>query len=270
MNRILEIEAIDVAGLPEPSKKDWTAIIPAAGRGTRLQDARPKILYPLLGKPMVEWLVRLLDPFVARFVFVLSREARPEVERVLDALVKNRYDVAIQSSPDGMADAVWQAKPHVKTQHSLVVWGDQVALTRETISACMYAHMSRQDPALTLPTVWRKNPYIHFERDDRERLMKVHQAREETLSLQEGENDCGIFFFKTTGLFDIIESARAQRLSIGEKTGEFNLLPLLPLFDRKDGDVVTLRIKRLEETLGVNTPEDARRMEDILKARTSS
>jgi bifunctional UDP-N-acetylglucosamine pyrophosphorylase/glucosamine-1-phosphate N-acetyltransferase len=269
MNRITNIETIKVKDLPQPAKQDWTAIIPAAGRGTRLGDARPKILYPILGKPILEWLVSSLDPFVDHFVFVLSHEAHPEVKRVLSILLKGRYDIAIQPSPDGMADAVWQAKPLVRTKHSIVIWGDQVALTKETIASCVHLHESRKDAALTLPTVWRKNPYIHFARDKQQRLVNVYQAREETQPLAEGENDCGIFFFNTGTLFDIIETARGKHLPIGQKTGEFNLLPLLPFFERHGG-VMTLRIKRLEESFGVNTPEDARRIEDILKARISS
>jgi len=267
MSRIFDIKTIDVAHLPKPSKKDWTAIIPAAGRGTRLGNARPKILYPILGKPILEWLVATLDPFVDRFVFVLSPEARPEIEPTLKTLLKTRYDVAIQPVPRGMADAVHQAKPLVRTKHSIVLWGDQVALRRETISSCVYLHESRKNAALTFPTVWRQKPYIHFERDKMDRLINVYQAREESQPLEEGENDCGIFFFNTTTLFDIIEAASGEHQSVGRKTGEFNLLPLLPKFDKEPGDVATLRIQNIEESMGVNTPEDARQVESILKAR---
>jgi bifunctional UDP-N-acetylglucosamine pyrophosphorylase/glucosamine-1-phosphate N-acetyltransferase len=265
--RIQDMETINVRRLPPPDKEEWTAIIPAAGRGTRLGDERPKILYPLLGKPMLEWLISTLDPFVERFVFVLSAAARSQVEPLLKARLEDRYDIAIQPSPNGMADAVWQAKSYVRTPECLVQWGDQTALSKETIAACQYLHGCRPNAALTFPTLWREKPYIHFERDKNDRLVNVYQVREEKQPLAEGENDCGIFFFKTKPLFDIIKAARAKHWSIGKVTGEFNLLPLLPLFDRNDGEVLTLRIHRLEETFGVNTPEEARRMEDILKAR---
>jgi bifunctional UDP-N-acetylglucosamine pyrophosphorylase/glucosamine-1-phosphate N-acetyltransferase len=267
MSRIEEIEKIDIAGLALPPKKDWTAIIPAAGRGTRLGDARPKILYPLLGKPILEWLVQSLDPFVERFVFVLAPDARALVEPVLKSVLEGRYSIVIQSEPKGMADAVWQAKPRVRTENCIVLWGDQVTVARDTIAACVSLHASRKNSALTFPTVWRKAPYIHFERDAHQRLVHVYQAREALEAREEGENDCGIFFFNSQRLFDIIDTARAEQPTIGFKTGEFNLLPLLPRLDRYENDVVTLRIQRLEETQGVNTPEDARRVEDILKAR---
>lgn len=266
LDRIRGMESLDLNQLRLPYIKDWTAIIPAAGRGTRLGQSRPKILFPILGKPILDWLVGSLGPFAGRFVFVLAPESRPEVEPLLEKSLKDRYDIAIQKDPAGMADAVWQAKPWVRTAQSMVVWGDQVGLTRNTIAACLHLHASRPDAALTFPTVWRQHPYIHFERDAEGRLTQVYQARESAHALAEGENDCGIFFFRSRNLFDIIEAARAAAASIGEKTGEFNLLPLLPQFEQA-GSVMTLRIPGLEESLGVNTPDDARRIEDILKRR---
>ena len=50
----------------------WTALIPAAGRGSRLGFDRTKILFPIAGATILEWLVDLLNPLCGRFVFVLS------------------------------------------------------------------------------------------------------------------------------------------------------------------------------------------------------
>ena len=53
----------------------WTAVIPAAGRGSRLGSDRPKILYPVAGRLLIEWLLDFLEPNCSRLVFVLSPEA---------------------------------------------------------------------------------------------------------------------------------------------------------------------------------------------------
>jgi UDP-N-acetylglucosamine pyrophosphorylase len=44
----------------------WTAVIPAAGRGSRLGFHRPKILYPVAGRPILDWLLDFLVPTVRR------------------------------------------------------------------------------------------------------------------------------------------------------------------------------------------------------------
>ena len=46
----------------------WTCVIPAAGEGTRLSYNRPKVLYPILGKPILHHLVGLFQKYCSRFV----------------------------------------------------------------------------------------------------------------------------------------------------------------------------------------------------------
>ena len=43
----------------------FTAIVPAAGSGTRLGHHQPKVLFPLLGRPILDWLLDLLEPVCA-------------------------------------------------------------------------------------------------------------------------------------------------------------------------------------------------------------
>src|SRR5512144_2852454 len=74
----------------------WTAIVPAAGRGTRLGYELPKILFPIAGRPMLAWLLDLLAPHCERLVFVLSPEGSTPVETALHQLLPRRYDVVIQ------------------------------------------------------------------------------------------------------------------------------------------------------------------------------
>ena len=45
----------------------WTCVIPAAGEGTRLLYNRPKVLYPILGKPILHHLVGLFQKYCSQF-----------------------------------------------------------------------------------------------------------------------------------------------------------------------------------------------------------
>ena len=64
----------------------WTALIPAAGRGSRLHFAGPKILYPILGKPILTWLIDLLTPLCRDLVVVLSPQGAGQVQPLLEPL----------------------------------------------------------------------------------------------------------------------------------------------------------------------------------------
>ena len=108
----------------EPAQ--WSAIIPAAGKGSRLGFDYPKILFlPVAGRSILQWLLDLLLPNCKTAIFVLSPVGRADVEPELDRLARGRYKVAIQEAPSGMGDAVEVGAKHVVTEHAVVIWGDQ-------------------------------------------------------------------------------------------------------------------------------------------------
>ena len=121
----------------------WTAVVPAAGKGSRLGYHCPKLLYPLLDRPILHWLIDALHPVADTFLFVLSPDGRPEVEPYLKRILGDAYGVAVQEEPTGMGDAVLLAEERVKTPYTLVIWGDQVMLNPLTVKACAAVHQSR-------------------------------------------------------------------------------------------------------------------------------
>ncbi|MBF0140408.1 MAG: NTP transferase domain-containing protein [Magnetococcales bacterium] len=248
----------------KPDKTQWTVIIPAAGTGSRLGFDKAKILYPLLGRPILDWLLDALEDVSHRVILVIAPRARSQVEPVFFDRMGDRGLLVTQSKPTGMGDAVLCAEGRVMTPHCLVVWGDQALLSRRTIRCCALAHEKIGNPKLTLATLWKKAPYIHFQRDSHGKLVRVLQAREGEIDSLEGENDCGLFLFNTQALFATLHRCRDTGLACGTLTGEFNLLQTLPSFEEQVGDVVTVRITDERETLGVNTPGDAKMVEQIL------
>jgi bifunctional UDP-N-acetylglucosamine pyrophosphorylase/glucosamine-1-phosphate N-acetyltransferase len=81
------------------------AVILAAGKGTRMKSARPKVMHAIAGRPMIQHLleaVRELDP--ARLVVVVARDMEDVAEAVAPAAL------AIQDPPLGTGHAVLAAK----------------------------------------------------------------------------------------------------------------------------------------------------------------
>ena len=246
----------------------WTCVIPAAGEGTRLSYNRPKVLYPILGKPILHHLVGLFQKYCSRFIVVASPKGAQEIQKELESCCNpNNFGMVIQKDPKGMAHAVWQACDIINTPHTVVVWGDQICLRDETISTTLAYHQSNSANVLTFPTVIKKDPYIHFQRDDSGRILKVLQKRENEISMRVGENDCGFFSFSTNSLFSVLKNGLKSPVSLGAKTKEVNLHQLFPKFEMGINQVNTLRIAHEDETLGVNTVEDAHTAESILRNR---
>jgi bifunctional UDP-N-acetylglucosamine pyrophosphorylase/glucosamine-1-phosphate N-acetyltransferase len=242
----------------------WTAVIPAAGRGSRMGFDKPKILYPVAGRTILEWLLELLLPLCESVVVVASPQGQNPVRRELEKLAPQRCQVVVQEEPTGMGDAVAVGLEAVRSLHVAVVWGDQVALRSQSVEACMRLHQGWLAPKVTCPTVLRPDPYIHFLRGPEGRICGVLQAREGDAMPAEGESDTGFFCFRSQVLRELLERSHEIGEAKGRRTGEFNLLPLIAVRGREPGAVITPRLMRTEETVGINSPDDVRIVEEFL------
>ncbi|WP_031494859.1 NTP transferase domain-containing protein [Bryobacter aggregatus] len=243
---------------------DYSVVIAAAGRGTRLDFNKPKILFPLLGKPILEWLIELFAPRVSRLVIVLSPEGISFVKPELDRLIPGRYDIVEQPIPIGMGDAVARGLQAVKTPSVAIVWGDQAALQTTTIDAVLRLHAGPLHPFATLPTVKTRPPYIHFLRNLEGRIDGLLQAREGDSMPEEGESDVGFFCFHTQPLLALLDQMRQSGTARGAATGEFNFLPVIPLASQQGKILLTPQITNPSEAMGINSRADASRLESLL------
>ena len=114
-----------------------TAIILAAGVGSRMQSQVPKVLHQLLGRPMAGWVVAAAaEAFVEKSVVVLSPGTA-----TLAKLLGDNVSIAEQSKPLGTADAVRCALAALppSAKELLIACGDTplitAALMREVVSA---------------------------------------------------------------------------------------------------------------------------------------
>jgi bifunctional UDP-N-acetylglucosamine pyrophosphorylase/glucosamine-1-phosphate N-acetyltransferase len=118
------------------------AIVLAAGQGTRMKSALPKVLHPVLGRPMVCYPVQAaLDAGAARVVVVLGH-GREQVAPVLTERFGDRVLFAHQEKQLGTGDAARvgaAAVPH-HLGTFLILNGDAAAITGECLSALLERH----------------------------------------------------------------------------------------------------------------------------------
>ncbi|MGA3185970.1 MAG: hypothetical protein ABSF22_02585 [Bryobacteraceae bacterium] len=176
--------------------------------------------------------------------------------------------MAIQSNASGMGDAVGIGLAEVDTSHTAVLWGDQVAVRPASVDAIFRLHQGSIAPDITVPTVFRESPYIHFERDEEGRIVRLLQAREGDSMPPTGESDTGFFCFRSDVLRRLLGEVRGSDASLGKQTGEFNLLPVVPFAVAAGYHVLTPRLMDFEETIGVNSRADGERLEPFLRRRT--
>ena len=212
-------------------------IVPAAGLGTRLGTAIPKVLVHVNGRPMLRHILDLHAPFVDRAIIV----AHPAAAARVEACVREgsvAADVALQARPTGMLDAV--------------LVGDQIAVHPSTLARLAEAE---DDSDVALPTVAREAPYIHVAREGGGRVTRILQRREGDVMPSAGESDIGIFSLSTRACFEHLR-VYAREAVPGAVTGERNFLPFIAWIAAARGRVATCACTDAREAVGINTPED--------------
>src|ERR1044071_4323195 len=81
-----------------------TAVILAAGHGTRMRSRTPKVLHPICGRPMVDWVLAAVQEAGAKDVKVIANPHHAEVAAHLDG----RAEIVYQRDPKGTAHALQQ------------------------------------------------------------------------------------------------------------------------------------------------------------------
>ncbi|WP_284947399.1 bifunctional UDP-N-acetylglucosamine diphosphorylase/glucosamine-1-phosphate N-acetyltransferase GlmU [Acidisoma cladoniae] len=104
-----------------------TAVILAAGLGTRMKSALPKALHPIAGRPMLTHLLDAAKSVFDRIVVVTG----PEMEAV--AMVAAPYPTVVQTARLGTAHAALQAAPQFGAGEVAILYADNPLITAETL-----------------------------------------------------------------------------------------------------------------------------------------
>jgi bifunctional N-acetylglucosamine-1-phosphate-uridyltransferase/glucosamine-1-phosphate-acetyltransferase GlmU-like protein len=235
------------------------AIIPAAGRGSRLGVDVPKVFVPILPGFTIWDAVRgKLSQVANPLILVLSPEGLAYAKQTdFPPETFAKTTLARQPSPRGMGDAIFGvADLWREYDNLLIVWGDQFNLSLETLRACIALHAQQTGPGLTLPVVRMAEPYVEYVFDSADRLTHIRQSREGDVCTPNGFSDVGVFLL-TGGLPLIEEWTRYQsRASIGNMTGEINFLPFLVHLSANGWPVRRYETTDPAEAIGINTPVD--------------
>ncbi len=235
------------------------AVIPAAGRGTRLGADGPKILTPLTAKHTIWSILHgKLAPLVDHIHLVLS----PDGAAAFPPLPAN-ISTSIQPAPTGMGDAIFRGHDvWSKYDAVLVVWGDQVFVSSDTLKRALAA-LTSADRQAVLPVTRMAVPYVEYIFDGL-KLTKVLQTREGDATTPNGYSDVGTFLLSTAGLKAAWDDYLAQAPR-GAATSEINFLPFLPFLSGQGWRITPLEVADATEARGINTKDDLNFFQSLYK-----
>lgn len=228
-------------------------IILAAGKGTRMGNpGLPKVLAPLAGKPLVQYLLNTLA--ATRFptpVLVIGYE-RDQVKQVLGS--KYRYVIQEEQLGTGHAVASCRAELEGTAEHFLVINGDQPLTSARTLERLVEHHLST-GAVMSQVTIVSDHPtFQSYGRIIRDASGNVTGIREQKDCTEEEkkitEVNAGLYCFRDDWLWSHLEALRAENAQ-----AEYYITDLLAMAINEGHAVSTVHFEHWWEGLGINTPE---------------
>lgn len=240
----------------------FIAVILAAGKGTRMKSALPKVLHQVGGRPMLAHvLAAATDAGAARSIAVVGFGADQVKEVIGDAA-----EFVIQAEQLGTGHAVMQAAPAL-AGHSgtvMVLCGDTPLLTPELLEKLYTAH---RDAGATATVLTARMPdpagYGRVIRDSAGRVTKIVEQKDATpAELAVNEINTGIYCFECQPLL-----AALGGLTRSNSQGEYYLTDVIGICVSQGAKVWAFTADDHGETLGINSRRQLAEAEQVLRRR---
>ena len=226
------------------SVKKLEVVILAAGQGTRMKSALPKVLHPVAGKPLLEHVVmtaRQLDP---RAIHVVVGHG---AEQVRAALARYPLNWVLQAQQLGTGHAVAQALPAIAPDSTvLILYGDVPLTGLPTLEQLV--ELAKGGPALLTATLQDPRGYGRILRDSTNALIGVVEdkdASEDERKIR--EVNTGLLAAPCSDLQKYL-----PRVGNSNRQGEYYLPDILGLAVAEGKSVATCEAASEMEILGVN------------------
>jgi bifunctional UDP-N-acetylglucosamine pyrophosphorylase/glucosamine-1-phosphate N-acetyltransferase len=235
--------------LTEVNYTELAVVVLAAGLGTRMKSSRPKVLHPLMGRPMIDYVLELaasLSP--GKPVLVVGHGMELVREHLGEAVT-----YVEQAEQLGTGHAMLQAQPVLagRCRQVVVCYGDVPLLREETIRRLVAAHNSPADgdSPITMLSVEMADPsgYGRILRDGDGRIVGIVEhaaATEEQKRIR--EINTGLYCFDAPWLWDHL-----PQLPLSAK-GEYYLTDLVAMAIVEGRSVRGLLADDPDEVIGVD------------------
>ena len=236
------------------------AVLMAGGLGTRMHSAVPKHFHPLLGRPMVDWIIAAgRDAGADPIVVVASPSTR-------EWFGESGVTVAVQEEPLGTGDAVRSAKSALDGYDGdvLILSGDTPMLTADLLRELVETHR-REGADATILSAEPPDPrlYGRVVRDVDGTVLKVVEGTDASEDVQKiREINSSIYVFRAGALWPALE-----RLEPKNVQGELYLTDAIELVVSSGGRVVAHIAADHRETDGVNTRVELAQAGAVLRDR---
>ena len=240
---------------------ETTAVVLAAGKGTRMKSELPKVLFPVLGRAMIHWVLDALQSAGIRQIIVVVGY---RAELVRHELSGRGVDFAIQTEQLGTGHAVQMCKPLLEkgVNPVLIVAGDSPMIQASSVRELVEEFDAGGFDCL-LGTLIKDNPHGlgRIVRDSQNHFLRIVEHKDASLEqLQIGEVNMSTYLFDRQSLLWALEN-----LKNNNSQAEYYLTDCPGLLLKNDRKVEASPVLKACESLSINTIDELAMVESKMR-----
>ena len=228
---------------------DIHVVILAAGKGTRMKSARPKVLHRVAGRPLIEHVLACAAAIHPRSTTVVVGHQAGDLTAALDG--HRGLNFVVQEPQLGTAHALMTTEAALGSRSGLLVLlsGDVPLLTPATLQTLVDRH-EKAGAAATVVTAMVDDPhgYGRIVRTG-ERIARIVEQKDASPAEREiREINSGIYAFSLNGLFDAVRGIASENAQ-----KEYYLPDLVAIYRQRGLIVETVTVSNPDEIRGINS-----------------
>ncbi|MBN2135972.1 MAG: bifunctional UDP-N-acetylglucosamine diphosphorylase/glucosamine-1-phosphate N-acetyltransferase GlmU [Acidobacteria bacterium] len=249
--------------------KNLYTLIMAAGKGTRMKSALPKVLHKVNGKPVIDYVISASSPFKPEFITLILGHGREMVEKELPSFLpadSPKISFVTQAEQRGTGDAVASAADIFKGKKGdlLILSGDTPLLTAEILRE-FYKDYKNSGNELSVFTMELDDPtgYGRIVTDNDGHITAIVEHRDadsETLKIK--EVNAGIYIGDVQKIFSFLD-----KLGTDNDQGEYYLPDLVKVFIEENLPVGRFIWPHSSDLMGINTRKELAMADKYLRMR---
>lgn len=232
----------------------FDVIVLAAGKGSRMKSALPKVLHPIAGKPMLKWATDAAAASGAQNTHVVIGFER---EQVVAGMSGEPVNFAIQHDQLGTGHAVAQAMENVSDVDVVVITYGDVPLLRSTTISRLAALAAQQQLVLFTEFLEVPDGYGRIVRAPSGVVQAIVEQKDATEEQQRiNEVNSGVMAVPATLLREWL-----PKLSSSNAQGEYYLTDIVAMAAESGVPIEAVHPSDSKETTGVNSREQLAALE---------
>lgn len=239
-----------------------TALVLAAGKGTRMHSDRPKVLQTLLSEPMLHYVYKALSPLFGDKVLTVIGHGAELVEAAFPDM-DGRFVLQAEQLGTGHAlQVAWDGVKQTGATHCLVINGDTPLVTADAMERLVEVAGNSD---LAFMTITPKDPasFGRVVRDEDRRVSAIVEAKDYDINVHgavTGEVNAGIYLLK----LDTVEPLLGE-LKNENKSGEYYITDLVGLAVERGLSVQGVQCGDDISLMGINSPRELVSAEKALR-----